>query len=245
MRDKNNQNSGYIGPDYPGFGYSIPDNASGLVLLGGNLSIKNIITAYTKGLFPWHIDNGLVHWYSPKKRCVFLPEKLHIPRRITRTLKKTPIFVSINKHFDHVINCCAKPRKNQKSNQAWLTKPIIDAYIELNKNGWAHSVEIWKDDDVIGGLYGITIGRIFFAESMYSDKSNASKFAIYSLCKLTHIYDFPIIDCQVTSDHLKNMGAIEIPKNEFLTIVNRECSNMNKFSKWPKNLISLNKLLKL
>ena len=94
-------------------------------------------------------------------------------------------------------------------------------------------------------MYGIAIGRIFFAESMYSDKSNASKFAIYSLCKLTHTHDFPVIDCQVTSDHLKNMGAIEIPKNKFLMIVNKECSKTNKFSKWPKGIISLNNLLNL
>ncbi len=99
--------------------------------------------------------------------------------------------------------------------------------------------------DVIGGLYGIAIGRIFFAESMYSDKSNASKYAIYTLCKLTHMHDFPIIDCQVSSDHLINMGAIEIPKKEFSKMVSEECLNMNKFKEWPKNIISLDKLLKL
>jgi len=145
LREKDSDKSSYIGPDYPGFGFSIPDNGSGLVLLGGKLSIENIINAYTKGLFPWYIENGLIHWYSPEKRCVLLPRKLHIPRRIIRILKKTPISVSINKNFKHIINCCAKPRKNQNSSQLWLTKPMIDAYTQLNEHGWAHSIEVWKE----------------------------------------------------------------------------------------------------
>jgi len=243
LKEEERLKRNYYGTDYPGFGFPVPENEAGLVLLGGILTPTNVINAYCKGIFPWFNEGEQTQWWSPDPRCVIYPDKIHISRRMIRILKKSDIKISFNNNFTHIIKNCAKSRKDQDG--TWITKRMIDVYTNLHKNGWVHSVEVWSDKKIIGGLYGVVIGKIFFAESMFSDLSNASKYALLALCRIPGMHNFTLIDCQIESNHLFTLGATTIPKNQFINIVKQQCSDKRKFIEWPKNKIAVNELLKI
>jgi leucyl/phenylalanyl-tRNA--protein transferase len=191
---------------------------NGLLCVGGDLTPERLILAYKNGIFPWFSENDPLLWWSPDPRLVLFPDKIHISKSLNKTIKKKPFIVRVDTAFERTINACSTlPRK--ENNGTWLVDEMIAAYITLHKKGYAHSIETWQDEKLVGGLYGISIGHTFFGESMFSLQKNASKIALVSLAAHLKNHNFDLIDCQVTSDHLIHMGAIEISRQSFLEII--------------------------
>ncbi len=194
--------------------------SDGLLCIGGDLSCDRILLAYQNGIFPWFSDNEPVLWWSPDPRLVLYPSGIRISRSLRKTVKKNRFRITINQAFEQTIQACAQPRKNPDEG-TWLVEEMVDAYIELHHKGHAHSVEAWHRDCLVGGLYGVGIGGMFFGESMFSIHSDASKTALVALARHLDAHGFDLIDCQVTTDHLCRMGAVEIPRYRFLDILGR------------------------
>ncbi len=201
--------------------------------VGGDLSEKRLITAYYMGIFPWYSDPDPILWWSPDPRLVLFPSELKVARRLRRTIRSGVFRISMDTDFEQVIGSCARmPRKHEKG--TWITPDMADAYCRLHKSGFAHSVEAWYRDRLAGGLYGVAIGKCFFGESMFSKQSNASKAAFVKLVEYLHKKKFHLIDCQVTTPHLKNFGAREIPRVKFLSILRRAREMPSLRGKWPQ-----------
>jgi leucyl/phenylalanyl-tRNA--protein transferase len=187
----------------------------GIVAVGGNLSPGMLLSAYSQGIFPWFSEGDPILWWSPDPRCVFFPSDIHISQSMKKILKRNLFSVTLDTRFREVITLCQSvPRKNQEG--TWITDAMRDAYIELHRLGFAHSVEVWQEDFLAGGMYGISLGRCFFGESMFTLTSNASKVALITLAKLFFAMGFDLFDCQVYSPHLETLGARQIPRAEFL-----------------------------
>mgnify|MGYP006286841397 FL=1 len=187
----------------------------GIVAAGGNLSPGMLLSAYTQGIFPWYSEYEPILWWSPDPRFVLFPEELHISKSMGRVLKKEEFTCSADTCFERVIRSC---REIERPGQpgTWITNDMLEAYIELHRLGYAHSVEAWQGEDLAGGLYGVSLGKCFFGESMFSKKSNSSKAALIFLTGSLKERDFHFIDCQVYTSHLKSLGAREIPRREFI-----------------------------
>lgn len=200
---------------HPDMALTEPD---GLLAVGGDLSLERIINAYLNGIFPWYSDGQPILWWSPNPRAVLFPEKLHVSKSLKKIMKKTVFTTTIDQAFAQVIQACAEmPRDNQDG--TWITHDMQQAYIKLHQQGIAHSAECWQDGQLVGGLYGIALGRIFFGESMFAKRSNASKAAFVYLVDELKKSDYALIDCQVTTQHLLSLGAEEIPRERFLKLV--------------------------
>jgi len=213
----------------------------GLLAAGGDLSEPRLLAAYARGIFPWYEDGQPILWWSPDPRCVLQPDWLHVSRRSRRALRGAGLTVSFNRCFDAVIDGCAAPRAGQQG--TWITPEMRAAYVSLHRSGWAHSAEIMRDERLIGGLYGIAIGKVFFAESMFSREANASKAALLSLCHRLMDAGFALIDCQVASGHLQRLGARTIPRSQFLQIVSEACSPTRLVDAWPDSPVDLTSML--
>lgn len=184
----------------------------GLLAIGGDLSAERLVLAYQNGIFPWYSDESPVLWYAPHERFVLFPEKVKISSTMSKLLKTGKFRITFDQAFPEVIRCCANiPREDQPG--TWITGDMQDAYINLFQLGYAHSVEVWENDLLVGGLYGLQINRIFCGESMFSRVSNASKAALIYLCQNK---DFTLIDCQVYTSHLESLGAEFISRNRYL-----------------------------
>lgn len=191
----------------------------GLVAIGGDLSPERLLAAYSLGIFPWYGEQSPPLWWSPDPRCVILPENFRVPHTVRRELKKSPFAITINQAFEDVINGCAHMSRKQKGEMAgesWLVDEMRTAYIHLHKLGFACSVEAWDDQGLAGGLYGVSLGRIFFGESMFHIRSNASKLALVVF--LSHLWKqgFQMVDCQMETPHILRYGARNLPRSEFL-----------------------------
>ena len=186
----------------------------GLLAMGGDLSPQRIVAAYRNGIFPWFNDKEPILWWSPGRRAVIKPELCHISKSMKRVLRKNCFTVTINNAFTEVISHCAKPRRSQA--ETWITDSMIDAYIKLHKQGFAHSVEVWQDKKLVGGLYGIAIGTLFCGESMFSKVSNSSKVAFIALNQHMIRFQGTLIDCQMQTAHLSSLGVKELPRKEFI-----------------------------
>ena len=186
---------------------------NGLLAVGGDLSPARLLHAYKRGIFPWFSDAQPILWWAPDPRAVLLPRAIRVSRSLRKTLRREVFQVSFDRAFPQVIRACAAPRAHQ--NDTWITGPMIDAYCALHARGFAHSVECWQDGELAGGLYGVAIGKVFFGESMFSRVTDASKVALATLCGC----GYELIDCQLPSDHLKRMGATEIPRREFMELL--------------------------
>ncbi len=194
-----------------------PDHAEpdGLLAVGGDLRAERLLLAYRLGIFPWYSDGQPVLWWSPDPRIILEPGEFHISRRLGQTLKKGIFKVTFDRAFAEVIRACAaSPRKGQHG--TWITTEMMEAYIRLHQMGFAHSAESWLDGELVGGIYGISLGRCFFGESMFFSQTNASKVALATLVQQLITWDFHMIDAQVTSEHLIRLGAKEIPRHIFL-----------------------------
>jgi leucyl/phenylalanyl-tRNA--protein transferase len=190
----------------------------GLLCIGGDLCPQRLILAYKMGIFPWFSNSEPILWWSPDPRLVLFPSKIRVSKSLKKIIRKDCFSIRVNTAFEQTIVACSQPRQD-KPDGTWLVDEMIDAYITLHKKGIAHSVEAWQDDQLVGGLYGVSLGKTFFGESMFSRVSNASKVALVSLAQELDIQGFGIIDCQVTSGHLLRMGAQEISRDRFLDIL--------------------------
>jgi len=187
----------------------------GLLALGGDLSPQRLLLAYSLGIFPWFNPGEPILWWSPDPRCVLFPTELHVSRSLQRFMRKTSFQISFNEHFAAVIYWCRRLRAGLDGQGTWITKEMKEAYLQLHRLGFAHSVECWDGDELVGGIYGVCIGRCFFGESMFSRRSNASKVALVALVRHLQEQEFVLLDCQQTTAHLVSMGAREIPREQF------------------------------
>jgi leucyl/phenylalanyl-tRNA--protein transferase len=192
----------------------------GLLALGGDLSPRRLLAAYAEGIFPWFNEDSPILWWSPDPRLVLVPDELHVPRSLERTLRRGTYRVSADTAFGDVIRACStKERPGQDG--TWITTEMADAYEELHRLGYAHSFEAWQGDALAGGLYGVSLGGAFFGESMFADRPDASKVAFVTSVRWLDERGIRLIDCQVRTEHLVRFGAREVPREQFLADLKR------------------------
>ncbi|HAO47193.1 MAG TPA: leucyl/phenylalanyl-tRNA--protein transferase [Ferruginibacter sp.] len=193
-------------------------NEDGLLAIGGDLCIERLLLAYSKGIFPWYNEEDPICWWSPDPRFVLFPSELKISRSMQGVLRSDKFHFSVNEAFEQVINHCKTiPRKGQEG--TWITADVKKAYTLLHKKGHAHSAEAWMNGQLVGGLYGVKLGNIFFGESMFSLEANASKFAFIRYSELLQQEKIQLIDCQVYTEHLESLGARMISRELFTRII--------------------------
>ena len=189
----------------------------GLLAIGGDLSMERLLLAYLSGIFPWFSEGEPILWYSPHQRCVIYPNRILVSKSMKKIMRDGVFTITLNTAFEDVIlNCAKTPRKGQDG--TWITDEMQAAYINLYQNGYAHSVEVWQNEQLVGGLYGLKVNRVFCGESMFSKVSNASKAALIYLSKL----NIDLIDCQLPNDHLMSLGAEMIERNVYMKILQAE-----------------------
>ncbi len=193
---------------------SLADAETGLLAVGGDLSRERLLLAYSNGIFPWYEEQGEVFWFSPQERMVMFPSELKISKSMKALLNKNAFEVTFNRDFQTVIEHCAKvKREGQKD--TWISENFVDAYCHMHELGFAHSVEVWQNGNLVGGLYGMILGKVFFGESMFSNVSNASKYGFIKLVEHLQNQHFQLIDCQVYTPHLASLGAKLISGEKF------------------------------
>ncbi len=191
-----------------------------LVAIGGDFHPQRIINAYENGIFPWFIDeNNYIHWYSPQKRMVLKPQDMKVSKSLKKSIQNKGFVIKSNENFEAVIKSCAAIKRKHEAN-TWISDDFIEAYINLHELDIAFSIECYLDDELVGGLYGLFIGDVFCGESMFSKVTDASKVAFYHLCQQAEKNDIKLIDCQVYNDHLANLGASEISREDYFKILN-------------------------
>ncbi len=203
---------------------------NGLLAAGGELTPEWLLCAYRQGIFPWYESGQPILWWSPDPRLVLLPEQLRVSRSLRRLLNKQRFTVSFDRQFAAVVAHCAEPREG--SSGTWITSAMQRAYCELHELGLAHSVEVWEGADLVGGLYGVALGRVFFGESMFSRRANCSKIALVYLARHLQRWDFELIDCQVNSEHLLSLGASPISRELFLSKLAQLVPGPNPEAQW-------------
>lgn len=186
----------------------------GLLAVGGDLSSERLLAAYRRGIFPWYGEGDPILWWSPDPRCVFDTDGVHVSRSLRKLIRRSPWTWTLDRDFDGVIAGCAAPRAYEKG--TWIVPSMQAAYRRLHRLGHAHSIEIWDDERLVGGLYGVAVGRLFCGESMFSAESGGSKAALLGMCRWLHGHDAPLLDAQMTNAHLVRMGAREMPRADFL-----------------------------
>lgn len=196
-------------------------NAEGLLAVGGDLSPERLLLAYQNGIFPWFNEDSLILWWSPNPRMVLFPNKIKISKSMRKVLSADRFTLTKNRAFNAVIDQCAGINREGQEG-TWITQQMKLAYVELHKRGIAISYEVWEDEVLVGGLYGIDLGHIFCGESMFSTQSNASKFAFIKLAQELETKSYALIDCQLHTKHLESMGAEELPRNQFMEILQRQ-----------------------
>jgi leucyl/phenylalanyl-tRNA---protein transferase len=191
----------------------------GLLAAGGDLSPARLLYAYRHGIFPWYSEGQPILWWSPDPRTVLFPGQVHISRSLRRCLRQSRFIASFDTAFTDVMSACAERRPNQDETWTWITSAMQDAYKDLHRLGHAHSLEIVMDGVLVGGLYGVVLGGVFFGESMFSRRDDASKIALACLAAQLSAWGFKLIDCQVHSEHLMRLGSVSIPRMEFLRLL--------------------------
>ena len=214
----------WIDPDNPDIYFPDVEHAlqepDGLLAVGGDLQPERLLYAYRNGIFPWYGPDQPILWWSPDPRLVLYPGQLHVSHSLAKTLRQQRFSVTFDQAFDQVIQACAAPRPGQAG--TWITPEMQAAYIEMHRLGHAHSVECWQQDRLVGGLYGLAMGRVFFGESMFSHKTDASKVGFVTLVRQLERWDYRLIDCQVHTGHLERLGAGMIPRREFTRLLEKE-----------------------
>lgn len=192
---------------------------NGLLAAGGSLTKQRLISAYRSGIFPWYSPGEPVLWWSPDPRCVLIPDQLHISRSMRKRLKRKDYEVCFDRNFPAVIEACSEPRNDGEG--TWITREMKHAYCGLHEQGLAHSIEVYIDNQLVGGLYGIAMGKLFFGESMFSRSRDASKIAFIKMVEQLRNWGYALIDCQVSNDHLFSLGATEIARDEFMNYLDQ------------------------
>jgi len=207
---------------FPPVGTALKD-PNGLLAAGGELSTERLLSAYRRGIFPWYNPGEPILWWSPDPRCVITAERLHISRSMRKRLRRRDYEITFDQAFTEVIEACAAPRDDEAG--TWISREMKHAYLTLHADGHAHSVEVWINGELAGGLYGVAIGKVFFGESMFSRQRDASKIAFIGLVEQLRNWGYALIDCQVTNSHLLSLGAYEIPRSTFLQHLERSVND--------------------
>jgi len=207
------------------------DAPDGLLAAGGDLSEERLLYAYRHGIFPWFSDGQPILWWSPDPRCVLYTDAMRISRRTARSLRNSNFEIRVNTAFDDVVAGCAASREGQSG--TWITAEMAAAYRHLHDHNWAHSIEVWMSDRLVGGLYGLAIDKVFFGESMFSRETNASKAAMLALCHMLLKNNVRLLDCQVESPHLMSLGATLLPRREFVSTLTNACTAYVPITNWP------------
>ena len=190
--------------------------SEGLLAIGGDLRPERLLEAYRRGIFPWYNEDQPILWWSPDPRTVLFPERLHVSRSLKRSLRPGHFAITFDTCFESIVRQCAGPRPQYPEGGTWITPAMIEAYTALHREGYAHSIETWQDGRLVGGLYGVAIGRAFFAESMFTKVDDASKVALVCLVRQLEAWSFRIVDCQQSSPHVLRLGAEEIPRRSYI-----------------------------
>lgn len=220
--------------------YRFPDvelaGPEGLLAVGGDLNTGRLLAAYQHGIFPWYSEDQPILWWSPDPRAVLLPDKLKISRSLSKTIRKNIFRMTLDQQFERVIQACANTRRGNTETGTWITPEMMNAYIKLHETGYAHSVEVWYDDKLVGGLYGIALGKAFFGESMFSHMTDASKVGFCFLVRQLDRWGYHFIDCQVESAHLASLGAEPTPRNQFIDMLNQALKHEDRPAHWAADL---------
>jgi leucyl/phenylalanyl-tRNA--protein transferase len=203
---------------------------NGLLAAGGDLAPERLLAAYRRGIFPWYEEGQPILWWSPDPRAVLRPDGVKVSRSLRRSLIKGGFELKIDHAFRAVVAACAEPRRYTDS--TWITRDMAAAYARLHELGWAHSFESWRDGELVGGLYGVAIGRVFFGESMFARAADASKVALVRLAEHLRARSFELIDCQVASAHVASLGASSISRAAFLSLLDRYCEPPGSPGSW-------------
>lgn len=209
-------------------------DAEGLLAVGGDLSPRRLLRAYGRGIFPWYSDGEPILWWSPDPRFILFPTEVHMPRSLKKLLHKKTFQLTFDSAFSEVVDGCARSRPDQSG--TWITGEMRQAYIKLHKLGYAHSMEAWKNGTLAGGLYGVALGRCFFAESMFHLEANASKVVLFALVRALQKKGFMLIDCQIPSPHLAAWGARSITRRQYLELLRSGLSRCTLRGNWGKVL---------
>ncbi|GAB4062371.1 leucyl/phenylalanyl-tRNA--protein transferase [Uliginosibacterium sediminicola] len=202
----------HAAPRFPPVHHALRE-PNGLLAAGGAMSPDWLLSAYRQGIFPWYSEDDPILWWSPDPRMVVIPGEMRLTRSLLKTLRNTPFTVRCDQDFSGVMQACADTRAQTGT---WINTDIVAAYSALHRLGWAHSIETWHGEELVGGLYGVAIGRVFYGESMFHRRSDASKIAFAHLVRLLEQRNFAVIDCQMTTSHLQSLGGREIPRAQFL-----------------------------
>jgi leucyl/phenylalanyl-tRNA--protein transferase len=203
---------------------------NGLLAAGGDLTPERLLAAYKQGIFPWYQEGQPILWWSPDPRAVLWPDALRVSRSLRRSLRKRRFEFRVDTAFDGVVAACAEPRRYGAG--TWITGEMAEAYGRLHRLGWAHSFETWADGLLVGGLYGVGVGRAFFGESMFARATDASKVALVHAVDFMRARGIALIDCQVASAHTRSLGAVDIPRREFLALIKDLCAGPQKPGTW-------------
>ncbi|PCH84387.1 MAG: leucyl/phenylalanyl-tRNA--protein transferase [Piscirickettsiaceae bacterium] len=204
---------------------------NGLLAAGGSLAPSRLLNAYRQGIFPWFEEDQPILWWSPNPRMVIKPTELYISSSLKKLINKQRYHCTMDTAFNNVIAACSAPRDDQQG--TWITSSMMSAYETLHQQGHAHSVEVWLDDELVGGLYGIAIGQVFFGESMFSRQSNASKVGFAYLCQQLNNWGYQLIDCQVESSHLASLGCYTVSREFFAKQLDQLCVARSNKHAWP------------
>lgn len=202
----------------------------GLLAAGGSLTPQRLLDAYRRGIFPWYTQGQPILWWSPDPRSVLFPGELKVSRSLHKTLRKKVFRVTVDTAFRQVIEACAEPRRDETG--TWITAEMAGAYAQLHALGWAHSVECWVEETLVGGLYGIGMGRVFFGESMFTRCTDASKVALVYLVRQLEAWGYGLIDCQVRSAHMETLGARNVPRARFIELLDRYADEPGRAPPW-------------
>ena len=207
---------------------------NGLLATGGDLGAERLISAYSKGIFPWYSEGEPILWWSPDPRSVLRPSNLKVSRSLKKVLRQNKFDVVFDRDFSAVMHACAAPRKDGAG--TWISPEMIQAYERLFRLGFAHSVECYQDSILVGGLYGVAIDKVFFGESMFSRKTDASKVAFAWLVKQLQEWNYQLIDCQIQSGHLDSLGAQCVPREQFVALLKEHSADLGKQGHWQLEL---------
>ena len=218
-----------LSTEFPDPNFASPE---GLLAIGGNLKIKSLINAYRSGIFPWYSPGEPILWWSPDPRMVIYPGEVRISKSMKRILnKKDKYTVTLNQDFKSVIeNCKDINRANQDG--TWIDEEMMEAYINLHNSGNAHSIEVWQKEELVGGLYGVSVGKVFSGESMFSKVGNASKISLILLCNFLSNHNYMVLDCQMETEHLRSMGGVSISRKEYLKILKKNLNYVDDPAIW-------------
>lgn len=207
-------------------------DANGILAVGGDLSPERLLTAYTWGIFPWFNEGEPIIWWSPDPRFVLFPAELKVSKSMRPYFNQQKFSVTLDTQFEAVMRGCQTSKRDGQFGGTWITEDMIAAYVRLHQLGYAHSVEVLENDNLVGGLYGISLGNVFFGESMFAKVANASKFGFITIVRKLQDQGFQLIDCQQETNHLRSLGARAIDRNDFLTILQKNQEIETRVGSW-------------